>query len=57
MSNGKGGTITRLTPTEDGKTPKRETILGRRNNLQGLGFALNGKFLVLGEGDKIVTYE
>ncbi|MGC4175731.1 PQQ-dependent sugar dehydrogenase [Demequina sp.] len=57
VSNGKGGTVTRLTPTEDGKAPKQEAIITGLNNPQGLGFALSGKYLVVGEGDKIVTYE
>jgi glucose/arabinose dehydrogenase len=57
VSNGKGGTVARLTPTEPGKAPKTEAVITGLNNPQGLGFALNGKFLVVGEGDKIVTYE
>jgi glucose/arabinose dehydrogenase len=57
VSHGKGGTVTRLTPTEPGKAPKQEAIITGLNNPQGLGFALNGKFLVMGEGDKIVRYD
>ncbi|MCR6711192.1 MAG: hypothetical protein NVV57_00230 [Demequina sp.] len=57
VSSGGDGTVTRLTPTEDGKAPKTEVVLDGLNNPQGLGFALNGKILVVGEGDKIVTYD
>jgi glucose/arabinose dehydrogenase len=57
VSNGGGGTVTRLTPTEHGQAPTSEVILDGLSNPQGLAFALNGKILVVGESDRIVSYD
>jgi len=57
VSNGGGGTVTRLTPTQPGTAPTAQTLLDGLNNPQGLAFALNGKVLIVGESDRIVSYD
>ena len=51
------GAVVALTPTENGKAPKASDLLTGLNGPQGLGFALDGKVLVVGEENRIVAYD
>jgi len=51
------GTVVALTPTEPGKAPTASDLLTGLDSPQGLGFALNGKLLVVGENTRIVAYD
>jgi len=57
VSNGGGGTVTMLTPTQPGKAPTASALLTGLNRPQGLAFTPDGTTLVVGESDRIVAYD
>jgi len=57
VSSAARGAVTSLTPTTPGKAPAVKILVDGLNSPQGLGFALNGKELVVGEGTQIVTFD
>jgi glucose/arabinose dehydrogenase len=56
VSTGDNGSLKMLTPTTPGAAPTIKTLRSGHPGIQGIGFANNGKVLILGENTRIVTY-
>ena len=56
VSTGDNGSLKILTPTKPGKAPTIKTLTSGHPGIQGVAFAHSGKVLVLGENNRILTY-